>query len=304
MEGSEPSTPGLVSLTDLNVLLLTNKRSYVLGEPVFLRAVVANRSPAHTFRLQGRWRAADDFEIRVARARGMPARYLGGEESGRPATTMLLPPREVRVHRWTLCYEPANESGYLFDQPGEYTIECSARGFLVNNTLQDLRFSQAPIRIEVREQTPEQKRVFARIAKPEFAEDLQNIQDGRVRSDTATVWEQLVRADPDSLWAPYGRMLLAWREWQTGERDSKAVVQRLQAILDEYPDFPLRDTVYYATAAGNDRLGEPLQALEWLWRLRREYPTSPHLRVDNVLFRKYLYRDGWEGAYVPWYLRQ
>lgn len=306
MAMSGPAPDGRVSIDDLAVAVLTNKTSYVKGEPVFLRLILANRSTANTFEVQGRLHPANDFVIRVALAGGMAERYRGGEEGGvyHPSTTILLPPREVGVQRWTLCYEPTKESGFLFEQAGRYTIECSARELMINGSRQSLTFSKTPIRIAIQEPTGAQKTAFDLIAGagPKCAEDLQILQDGRVRSDTVALWEQLEKEHPKSLWAPYAQALLAWREWETGERDSTAVARRLAAILDNYPDFPLRDTLYYATAACHHRLGQPVQALDWLYRLQREFPTSHYMR--SSLFRKYLYPDGWERSYSPWYLRQ
>jgi hypothetical protein len=78
----------------------------------------------------------------------------------------------------------------------------------------------------------------------------------------------------------------------------------LGGILRDYLDFPLLDDVCYLCAICQDRQGKPLDALRWLFRLEREFPTSSYIQPALRLFQKYIYQDGWERRYSPWYLRE
>jgi len=289
----------LVSLENLKAFAFTNKREYVLGEPVFLRIVLANWSFGDKFELTGYWHPANDLEIKVARAGEMPERFTAGVENVLiPALTYILRPRTMRTHRIPLCFEPKNQSGFLFDKPGTYRISCKMR-LLINSNERVLTFPE--LRIAIRQPTPEQRRVLDLLMNPECASDLQT---GRVGDKTFDAWEAVADQYPKSLWAPYAKLLLAQRDLDKPRQDYRALEARLEQMLRDYPDFPLRDDIYYGIAACQDRLGHPLEVLDWLYRMQREFPASHHIRSGSPLFKKYIYRKGWEDTYAPWYLRE
>ncbi|KPL09012.1 hypothetical protein AMJ85_07350 [candidate division BRC1 bacterium SM23_51] len=294
-----PDRGDLVSLTQLRTFAFTNKTEYVLGEPVLVKLVFANWSHEDTFELQGYWHPANDFEILVARSGEIPERYTAGiKDILVPATTYLLPPLSLRTRRWLLCHEPERENGFLLDQPGLYTIACQAR-VAINRTPRVLKLDE--IRVQIKEPTAEQEQVLKLILRPECAKDLQEV---RARDETAQIWEDLAQRFPKSLWAPYAKLLLARRALDTATGDFTALAEQFEAIARDYPDFPLRDDVYYACALSWDRMGKPLEALRWLQRIEREFPTSPHMHASSRLFGKYIYREGWERIYSPWYLAE
>ncbi|MBM3335470.1 hypothetical protein FJY63_12490, partial [Candidatus Sumerlaeota bacterium] len=62
---------------------------------------------------------------------------------------------------------------------------------------------------------------------------------------------------------------------------------------------------YYLCAERQDAAGQPLEALRWLHRIEREFPSSAYIHPRSRLFRKYLYHSSeWENLYVPWYLKE
>jgi tetratricopeptide (TPR) repeat protein len=298
--GATSDTVPVVSLEDLRAFALTDKSEYVLGEPVFLKLVLANWSQKNTFELQGYLHPANDFEIKVARSRELPRRFMGGAKKDVlfPGATFVLRPREVNAMRWTLCYEPDHPSGFLFSQAGLYTIACQAR-VTINQTPRVLTLPE--FQIEIKEPTAEQKRAVDRIMRPDCADDLQRMQ---AKDETAKIWQEMTDEFPKSPWAPYAKLLLARRALESGKSDYAAMFKQFEAIARAHPDFVLLDDVYYFCASCQDRLGQPFEALRWLYRIQREFPVSPYVQASNRLFRKYIYSAGWEQRYAPWYLRE
>jgi len=299
-EAPTTATESAAPLEFLHPLLFTDKTQYQLGEPVYLRLVLANWSTGTIFALQGYLHPTNDLEVRVARAGELPKKYTGGlrREAFLPGMNVILRPRELTALRWLMCYEPDNKNGYLFTQPGTYVISCKAR-LTVNQTPRDLTFDN--IEIQVVETTVEQQKVLSLILKPAFAADLQSFV---ARKETAKVWQEVAERFPKSLWAPYARMLLARHRMEENPLDSPAAFEQLQTVVRDYPDFYALDDVYYLCATAQDRLGRPLEALQWLNRLVREYPASSYIQPTNRLFHKYVYQDDWERRYTAWYLRE
>jgi hypothetical protein len=158
-----------------------------------------------------------------------------------------------------------------------------------------------PFQITIKPPTGEQKRVLDLIQRLEIAEDLQKLQ---VRDETVKTWEDVAKRFPKSLWAPYAQMFLARRLMDSPPGNAAAAAAQLGGILRDYLDFPLLDDVCYLCAICQDRQGKPLDALRWLFRLEREFPTSSYIQPALRLFQKYIYQDGWERRYSPWYLRE
>lgn len=286
----------LVSLENLRSIAFTPKYRYVLGEPVFLWVVFANKSYVDKFEVEGYLHPANDFEIKIARAGQMPERFTAGFQGIAPALTFKVLPRQIYAERWMLCYEPKHPSGFMFDKPGDYTITCKMR-LMINKTSRIVTFPK--IEITVVEAPASEKEALGLLMRPECAEDLQR---KRARDETAALWQELVRRFPDSVWAPYGRLLLAWHAWDKAEGDYGRVAEQFETLSRGNVRFPLMDYVYYGYAACQDRLGRPLEALRWLYKLQRTFPVSPYFRAGSPLFKKYIYRQGWQTERNPWYL--
>jgi hypothetical protein len=261
--------------------------------------LLANAGNQGTFELRSDWHPANSFEIQVARRGELPLRFTAGVSDVLALEmTHKLRPREVHSLRWTLCYEPRNSSGFLFEKAGVYSIDCKAQ-VRVNDKMQVLNLP--PIEIRIVEPGPKEGEVAELVLRSECAADLQA---GEASDDTAHLWQTVVDRFPASRWAPFARLLLAQRDWVAGPADTKALLERYKALVEEYPTWPLRDTAYYGCAQCADRLGQPIEALDWLYELQRTDPTSSYIFEGNRLFHKYIYTKGWEGRYTPWYLRE
>ena len=294
--------PTSVSLGDLHPFLYANAAEYVIGEPVFLHLVLANWSQTAKFAVQGSLHPANNLEINVARSRELPIRYYGGgnREKLYPGITFQVPPRQLGILRTPLCYEPDHGSGFLFDQTGVYTISVQAR-LRVNDAERVLTLP--PIQITVKEPTASQAKVLELVMRPENAEDLQNLE---AQDATADLWQQVADQFPDSLWAPYARLLLAERLLEASTAaDFGALFQQLEAALRTYPRFPLRSDLYYCCARCQDRLGRPVEVLRWLYRLQREFPVGFYAQANTRMYRKYVTRvETPAQVYSPWYLTE
>jgi hypothetical protein len=286
-------------LENLRVVAMPNRAEYVIGEPVYLRALLANAAQQGTFEIRSDWHPANSFEIQVARRGELPIRFTAGVSDVLALDIAhKVRPREIHSLRWTLCYEPRNPSGFLFEKPGVYTIDCKAQ-VRVNDNMRLLNLP--PIEIRIVEPAPEESEVAELVLRPECAADLQA---GEASDGAAHIWQTVVDRFPRSRWMPFARLLLAERELSRRLVAPEALLERYKALATEYPQWPLRDTAYYGCAQCADRSGQPVEALRWLYELQRKDPTSSYIFEGNRLFAKYVYTKGWEGRYTPWYLRE
>lgn len=296
---SAATSKTLVSAGELQGFVVPNKSEFAIGEPVFLKLIFANWSKGSLFEIEGYLHPANDFEITIARPRELPVRYTGGVRKDvlYPLTRLRLRPREMSALRWTLCLEPDHPSGFLFEQPGEYTINCQVRT-LVNQVPLVMPFP--PLQITIKPATGEEQKALDVMLRPEIAEDLRRLQ---VRDETVKIWEDAAKRYSKSFWASYARMFLARRQMEGPPESAAAAAAQFEGILRDYPDFPLADDVYYLCASCQERQGKPIDTLRWLFRLEREFPTSSYIQPAG-LFRRYIYQEGWERRYSPWYLRE
>jgi len=271
-----------------------------VGEPVFLTLALTNLSEKNIFEVQGYLHPANDFEIQVARSSEIPKRFTAGlrEDVLVPGVTFRLRPREVSTLRWPLCYEPDHPNGFLFDPQGQYSIACQVR-VAINQTPRILTLPE--LQLNIQEPTAEEMKAQNLILRPECAEDLQRLQ---AHDKTVNIWREIIERFPKSLWAPYAKVLLVRQALDSGKSDYGEAAKWLEELVRDPADFPLCDDVFYLSATYQDRLGRPLEALRWLYRIQREYPLSPYIHASNRLFRKYIYQAGWEQRYSPWYVRE
>lgn len=294
-----PSTDDAVTRVELRPFATTTKKEYALGEPVFLQVVLANASKEDQFEVSANWHPANDFDIEIARAGGLPRRFTAGVKGElRLAATYKIRPETLIAQRWTICVDPDHPTGFFFDQPGVYTIRCRVR-IAVNNYPTDLNLGSHTIK--VLEPTPEQEEIVKLIMRPECAWDLQK---GRASDETAPIWKKVATEYPDSVWGPFADLLLAWHRWDSGADDYEKVADQFQSLIEKHPNFVLLDTIYYGVAASYDRAGDNLKALDWLNRLQLRFPMSRHIREGDPLFQRYIYRKEWESRYAPWYLKE
>jgi hypothetical protein len=303
------ATPELVNRNDLKWMLFVQKTrapgqvpQFQVGEPVYLNLVLANWSPRHKFTVQAYWHPANDFEIMVTRAGDLPRRFTAGvKEKLLPAATFELEPRDVIVQRWLLCYHPDNPTGFLFDQPGRYTIQAKIQT-MVDQTPQLLSFEKQTIDVV---QSPELGELTRLILRPDCAE---NLQMGRAGKETVAVWEEVARRFPKQIWAVYARMLVAWYKWQQPHADYNALAAEFAAIeseaLGSLVEADLLDDVIYGRVASLDHAGRPAEALTQLQRIQRDFPLSSYLREGNPMYQKYIERPARGGKYFPWFLKE
>ncbi|MBM3333143.1 hypothetical protein FJY63_00615, partial [Candidatus Sumerlaeota bacterium] len=242
VSASEQATTEAVSLDWLKPFLLTNKSEYMLGEPVFLKLVVANWSPKHRFDIEGHLHPSNDMQIEVARVGELPKRYfgIGKKDVLLPQVSLPLPRGQMASLRWLLCHDPDKKNGFLFDQPGHYTISSQAR-MTINKMTVTLTLPPPggpPIEIVVTSPTLSEKPVLDQMMRPECAQDLHRMRAGE---STVKVWEDIAQRYPQSVWAPYAKLMLLRRDAESASSKPEAVMAQLEAIVKDYPDFPMRD---------------------------------------------------------------
>jgi len=276
--------------------------AYALGEPVYLYVILANWSRTETFSMSGAWHPANDLEITITPPKDLPRRFTAGAQGKMfPTSVTKIGPRDMTVYRVPLVYEPATASGFAFDQPGRYTIT-TRMTLMVNDVPQTAGFPK--VELTILPASPKVHEALDLFMRPECAEDLQR---GYARAETAATWQELIERYPGSGWAPHAKILLAWRAWRDSAEDYTAIAKRFEAILAEHRAFLTRasfaDEAYYGCVSALDRAGKPLEALEWIRRLQREFPNSHYIRGGSALLQKYIQKQD-DNLYAPWFLSE
>ncbi|MFH0794295.1 MAG: hypothetical protein V2A74_09725, partial [bacterium] len=250
----------------------TDKQEYVLGEPVTLTIYVTNRT-AEKKTVRSNFNVVGDLELRVAYNNELPRR---AKSHFRPAIYPHVPleiaPYQVGRRVQTLLYDEENESGYLFDKPGVYTLSARLEYYLENSASpEETRIE--PIQIRFSQPDKRGQEALAILWKKAVAYDYNKFQatDASVEA-FKTVAEQY----PDTPYAPYALYSLARMRMSpaTAIRESYAEsVRLLERLIRNYPDSPLLEDSYYLIIAAYYRTEEGDMAAKYGKEMREKFPN-------------------------------
>jgi outer membrane protein assembly factor BamD len=123
--------------------------------------------------------------------------------------------------------------------------------------------------------------LFQRMEKPD--------RDQVTTHQALQAFEELIRIYPDSEHAEEAEHRMREIRSRLAEHElhvarfyyrfglPRATVNRLEYLLEQYPDYPALDEVYYYLGSAHHKAGEPEKSHEWFTRLREEFPQSEYL---------------------------
>lgn len=247
----------------------TNRASYWVGEPVVARVRIVNwLSPSLTvftaFDVRG------NTQIQIREGQGVAETYYGHLPMS-PVTPQNneLPYGKAIESDIVILYSSDTQSHLAFDRPGEYRLQM-AQGMRYTDMYKPMGRTGVP------SSTRAETEPFQVVAPPEEARPALEIlqSDPRALKDLNSLYatpasrstiERVAREYPDSRYAPYclhalATLSLALAKDLSGEREKAE--EYLTRLIEDYPDYPLRDTArirmadfLYETGRFNRALG-------------------------------------------------
>ena len=124
--------------------------------------------------------------------------------------------------------------------------------------------------------------LYDRMEKPD--------RDQATTHEALQAYQELIRIYPDSEYADKAEERIAEIRTRLAEHElhvgrfyyryglPKATVERMEFLLESYPEYSGKDEVYFLLGGGYARMGEVEKGREWFSKLREEYPQSEFAR--------------------------
>lgn len=284
------ATPAAEQEQLLELKLSTNKTTYTCGEPIILNVRMQNVTDKPV-QFAAVLSPTADIEIQLYRPEAFPRRYTGTFKPALyPRTIYWLDPKEVRTLRYLLLYDEKSPQGFLTAEPGPLRLVCRMM-YTINDRIQRMEVFP-PVDVNIIREEGVNAEVFKLLQKEQYARELN---DGTASKDSVDLYQQVVNKYPTSVFAPYCLYAIAGHNFNQLRQDANTtdsvVLQPLNRLLQQYPEFPLMDSVYYRFAVLYNFRQNDNEALRWLVRLYNKFPDSPKLRPGDPLVRKYIYKD-------------
>lgn len=270
----------------VSISVKTNKSSYLLAEPAYLSLKIENVTDRF-LKFAAVMNPTADVEIYITQPNHLPKRYTSlFKPALYPQTVYELQPQEYKVSEHTLLYQQDTESGLLFEQPGQYAIDCRI-AFQINGR-GAYKLYLPPLKISVVEPEGPDKAALQLINSKSIIFDLHT---GLAKEENKSIFRKIIEQYPRSAYAPYALFALAGGEiyLQNPTQDYEKARALYERLLTDYKQFPQIDSVYYRIALCNDMLGKEHEALKWLVKIMSQYPDSSLIRRNDSLFKKYVY---------------
>ena len=270
----------------VEISIKTNKQKYICGEPIILEMRVKNitKDPLQFGAVLS---PTSDVEIRIIRPEEFPWRYHGVFKVALyPRTVYKLAPQDVRTIRYVMLYDEKSPNGFLTATPGKMTLAVQMR-YTINDRIPRI-VTFPPLNIEIVKVHGINEEAFKLLQNKEVAKELTT---GTGSKATESLYNRVVSQYPKSLFSPYCLYALSGyklRQFRRNELTSGSVVLKLlDQIMQNYPDFPLMDYVYYRHAVFYYFQKEHKKARHWLATLYYKFPESPKIRRGDPLFKEY-----------------
>lgn len=286
------------------VTLSLDRTEIVTGEPIYLNVKVENvSSPLIVGNFSSRLHLSEgnDLEVSVQQAGELPVRYTGGEEPAIYASTELnLEPGETRESQAMLLYDPSKPGGYLFGEPGVYTLRATLNASIMRE-LQKTRIELPPTQITVRAPEGNAARAFELLNSPGVARALQEllVEDREVVEKIRKVAHDY----PDTPYAPLARFYSAVAYYRQEPPQYDQAAAEFRKVLELYPaSNRAPDSAFMLSALNTKRL-RLAEAQDWYFFTRDAYPTYELLRKENPLASVHYYDAIEAGANRVWWLQ-
>ena len=272
------------------IVLNTNKKTYITGEPIFLNFLVKNITD-EMIQFAAVLSPTADTEITIYRPEQFPWRYSGiFKVALYPRTLYWIDPHNTRTLRYSLIYDEKSPNSFLSEEPGKIGFVVRM-AYTINDRIRRLAAFE-PIEIDIVEAAGIDAGAFEILKKEQVAVDLTK---GMATDETLPLFQKVAAEYHQSVYAPYclltisGYYLNAFL--QDGSTTESQIVEPLQQIIQRYPDFPIMDLVYYQHAVFYYFTQQHDKARHWLSQLYYKFPESPKIRYADPLFKEYYFTD-------------
>ncbi|OQB19911.1 MAG: hypothetical protein BWY12_02641 [candidate division BRC1 bacterium ADurb.Bin183] len=262
-----------------------NKKTYVVGEPIFLNLSIKN--PIYEL-IEFRTRLSfyGDMRISVLQPGRLPEDYTGTHEPSIPPSYVFkIPPLQTVNISFIIYYKKDTSNNLLFPAPIKAALSVRLAG-LAGRQPEEYNFE--PMELEV--VAPDEKDVPAL----QFLLDkklIREIHTGRSLQENRTVFESFIKEFPETTYTPYAIYALSGSLMFGGRNeaaDRKRLIELLSGFIKNFAGNPLEDDAVYRIADAYDRLGMPEQAKRWYVKLYNEYINSNRINFSDPLIVKYI----------------
>lgn len=270
--------------------LSANKKTYIAGEPIFLNFLIKNITD-ELIQFAAVLSPTADTEITIYRPERFPWRYSGVFKVALyPRSLYWIDPYNTRTIRYSLIYDEKAPAGFLSAEPGKmaFTVRMA---YTINDRIRKIATFE-PIEIDILEATGVNADAFEVLKNEQVPID---ITKGTASPETLPLFQKVVTEYPTSVYAPYCLLSISGYYLNDflsdGSTTESQVIEPLQQIIKNYPDFPIMDLVYYQQAIFYHFTDRQDQARHWLSQVYYKFPESPKIRYADPLFKEYYFTD-------------
>lgn len=268
----------------------TYKKELVIGEPVILRIDVTNKTE-NSFEFQLNFSLAHEVVIKVTAPDGVSKRYRGFflRDKIYPRSVAEVGAHDIISWEYNLYYDKESLAGFVFEEPGEYTLEISMRPRIDFKHYVVLKAE--PISIKTLVPSEMDRQALSIIANRDSTLALQSLTADNKSSATL---QSLIEKFPDSTYAKYAEISLIYFLVKSSETDTTKIFEKSIAgytkFVEKYPEDRLAETAMHKIALYYYFMEDHDKAREWLLKIKERFPDSVKLRKTDTLAKKLLFK--------------
>lgn len=282
------------------ILLFTNKKEIVVGEPLILTLTIQNKANnKNTF--SSVLNIAGDFEVKVFRPYKLPERYLGSSKPAIYPNNVFeeMRPLEKKKITYMVLYDKDSSKGLLFDMPGEYVISVSLK--YEAELKKKYQVSFPPLKIQVAAAKGEDEQLVNSITNKDVYLSIQKMNAVDTVKDEM---KKLAEKYPKAILTPYIEyaLLRTISDASRAEETYPKAIAAFDNFAQTHQDFPFIDYVYFSIANYYNSLQKKEEAAKYLIHIYNHYPESPMISEKSGLFKDILFRNVKKVSEMDWML--
>jgi hypothetical protein len=286
----------------IEVAMEFDRTEVVVGEPIFLKITVTNRSAPliiGNFAASLHFPEGSDVEVKIQPPGELAYRYMAHEEpavySGIEIGNKL---GEFTHFELPILYERNSPNGYVFARPGEYIVSARLSHTIMRDNTRT--FTEIPpTRIVVREPTGRTAEAFRLIEGKDYALALQQqfTDNPKILNAFTTVAEKFA----DTPYAPMCAYVAGSAKTLT-QKGQQEGIKMLREFARRWPNHPFYGNAIYNIFYTYHMSGNLERAQEWFYYLLDTDPHHRLMREENKLAAYYYYGRLEEAAARRWWL--
>lgn len=294
--------PTVIESKGMHVSLELDRTDIVVGEPIYIKLVVTNKSAALR---QGNFSSrlfmseGNDLHVTVEKPGELPFSYRGVETGAIYTSTELSTNIGESIHQeFMILYDAKEPNGYLFGKPGEYGLDVKLF-FSVYRDPERVSLAIPPTRIKVRAPEGKAAEAFKLIDNKAAAMALH-----AAGTTNDAVFKAIKEVADTFSNTPYGPLALL----TTGATqmrihgDYPAAIATFRKFLERYPDNIRASAVLFNIVYCYHQLRDFDNGRDWFNYLADHDPSFVLLRPENPTSSAFFFGPASEAQGRRWWL--